>query len=312
MADLVDKVEKTALQALRRALWLLGEGLEFGGRLVAKISSRATRREGPRAKAAGRQEPLNQAKEEERGKEELMLRGSAPPMGQAGREEARTQPLPEGHLVARMAGEGEVFRAPLPLAEEKLASPPPVAPGPPPLPHAYHDDAFVALARDPYTLWLYWDFSKETVRAAVEGLRWPRTKLRIYQGEHRVRDLDFALESGSYYINDLSPGEEYQAEIVFVGQEGERRLGQRSNPVKLPNFGPASVAGDLFATLPWEARLPKGLDAFERPFTPGELDEHLQAVRGPSRRGASDAWPRWRPKVSSGSFLGRGAGRGGR
>jgi hypothetical protein len=214
-----------------------------------------------------------------------------------------SQPLPEGHLVARVAGEEAAFEAPIPLVEERLPPPSAPAPSPPSLPAAYHDDAFTAMARDPFTLWLYWDFSPETVHRAMEGLTDPRTKLRIYQGAHRVRDIDFALESGSYYVNDLSPGESYQAEIVFLGNEGERRV-RLSNPVTLPGFGPSPWVDDRFATLPWDVRLPKGLDAFEQTILEGP-EEGLEALWSHARRqGASDSWTLSRrgPRAGSHGF----------
>lgn len=196
-------------------------------------------------------------------------------------------------MVARVAGEKEAFHAPIPLVEERLPPAPEPSPGPPPLPAAYRDDAFVALARDPFTLWLTWDFAPETVERAMEGLHDPRTKLRIYQGAHRVRDLDFALESTSYYVSELSPGESYQAEIVCIGANGERRLGERSNAVRLPNFGPAAWTDDRFATLPWDVRLPRGLHAVVEPFPFPDSEALAQGSR--TRRGASESWhERWR------------------
>lgn len=213
------------------------------------------------------------------------------------------QPLPEGHLVARVAGEEAAFEAPIPLVEERLPPPLAPAPSPPPLPAAYHDDAFTAIARDPFTLWLYWDFSPETVQRAMEGLTDPRTKLRVYQGAHRLRDVDFALESGSYYVNDLSPGESYQAEIVFLGNEGERRI-RLSNAVTLPGFGPSPWIDDRFVTLPWDVRLPKGLDAFREATLEGP-EEGLEALWSRTRRqGASDTWTlsRRRPHAGSHGF----------
>lgn len=300
MADIVGKVEKTARDVLRRGIQLLAQGLALGEQLAARL-----RRKRPSHTAAWRETPLNHVQEEAAGQEGEGAVVERAPLEAPSPErevEAISSPLSEGHMVARVMGEEEVHAAPIPLAEEKLPPPEAFAPGPPPLPSAYHDDAFVALARDPFTLWLYWDFAPETVREAMEGLRSPRTKLRIYQGAHRVRDIDFALESGSYYINDLSPGERYEAEIVVIGENGERRLGRRSNSVALPHFGPSSWAEDRFATLPIDTALPQGLDAFERPLPP-ELEEELAGRWGSLRQGASEAWPRRRPSAGSGSFL---------
>lgn len=293
MADLLKGLERTARTILRRMARVFAEARAIRRRIEegvdATLSSLEARRnsfETARRRttvAVSRPFPGPPADRE---------RPRYPP------SEPPSQPLPEGHLVARVAGEEAAFEAPIPMVEEKLPPPPSPESGPPSLPAAYHDDAFVALARDPYTLWTYWDFAPETVWRAMEGLTHPRTKLRIYQGEHRVRDLDFALESGSYYVTDLSPGERYEVEIVFVGDEGERRVG-RSNPVVLPNFGPSPWVDDRFATLPWEARL-GGARLFEgAPWEDfGEESEALGAWA--QRGGASDSWirPR-RPEAGS-------------
>lgn len=222
---------------------------------------------------------------------------------------AASEPRPEGPMVARVAGERAVFEAPIPLAEDHLQAPKEAGVGPfPPLPDAYADDSFRALARDPFTLWVYWDFAPDTVRDALRGLRSPRAKLRIYRGGEIVRDLDFALESRSYYVNELEPGGTYQAEIVFVGENGERRVGRRSNAVMLPPFGPSSLVDDRVAWLPWEARLGRGVDlSRESIAAPGGTE--LRASRWQrGRGGASDRWvegARRPPDVGSDRRFGR-------
>jgi len=284
VADILKGLERTARAILRRMTRLLAEGRALRRRIErgidATLSSLAARPGSPPPEAARRRSALTSKETVE-----TPVNRATQPTPPA---EPPSQPLPEGHLVARIAGEEAVFEAPIPVAEERLPPPPAPEPGPPPLPAAYHDDAFVLFARDPFTLWTYWDFAPETVRRAMEGLTNPRTRLRIYQGEHRVRDLDFALESGSYYVSDLSPGERYEAEIVFVGDEGERQVG-RSNPVVLPNFGPSPWIDDRFATIPWGMQLsgrPGDLEA-----VPGE---HAGEDRGgwerARRGGASEGW----------------------
>lgn len=284
MAAIVQNLERTARTVLRRALTLLERSRELATRIAEGIAIVA-RVAFPAPPAPARHGPVRAA-----GKASVR-----PHLSGLG------EPLPEGHLVARIAGEEEAYRAPLPLVEEKLPPPTEPAPGPPPLPPAYFDGAFTAMARDPHTLWVYWDFAPEEVRAAMESIEDPRTRLRIHQGAHRVRDLDFALESGSYYVNDLSPGEVYQAEIVVVGRNGERSL-RFSNPVRLPNIGPSPWADDRFATLPWDARLPKDLDAFTWPLPFGEGLGSAAWRRG----GASDLpYERWRRSEAGSVAWGR-------
>jgi hypothetical protein len=156
----------------------------------------------------------------------------------------------------------------------------------------------VALPRDPATLWLFWDFAPATVARAMDGLRNPRTKLRVYAGDRLVRDQDFALESGSFYVNDLPPGGAYRAEVWFVGEDGERPVGWPAREVVLPSFGPSPVVDDRFATVPWGMPLSRRLDLFEKTVGEGgfpperreELFEVSEGIRS-AAAGGERTWP---------------------
>ncbi len=182
---------------------------------------------------------------------------------------------PEGFFVARMRGEEGLRQAPHPMTEAAAER---QGPGPrgfePPaapweewlgeLPWSYGDDAFFALPRDPRTLYLYWDHSRETVGAALAGLEDARAQLWIFARQEsgpfeRVRVLDFALESRSYYVHDLEPGRIYRAEIHVVGRGGARLLGRPSNEARLPAAGPSAAVDDRFARIPWDVHLMKWL-----------------------------------------------------
>lgn len=208
---------------------------------------------------------------------------------------------PEGYLVSRVAGEDALREAPHPLTEDRLAPPEP-PPRPQPalpiewlgeLPWAYDDDAFVALPRDPMTMWLFWDFSPATLARAREGIDDPRVRLRVYDENTVVRELDLALESRSYYVTDLPSGRSYRGELVFVGRNGERLIGHPSNAVHLPPVGPSPVIDDRFATIPWGLPLGPNLDVFAH-GAPGPDISNLerQALRSAShpdqRLGASE------------------------
>jgi hypothetical protein len=178
-------------------------------------------------------------------------------------------PDPEGYFVARVRGEDAVREAPHPMTEtgddrwtayeegvgaplwdEQLGD----------LPWGYGDDAFVALPRDPRTVFLYWDHARDTVARGFEGLDHPRAQLWIFVrtggGWDRLRTIDFALESRGYYVHDLEPGRAYRAEIHLVDRSGrERLLGASSNEVALPPVGPSALVDDRFIRIPWELPL---------------------------------------------------------
>ncbi|HVO18301.1 MAG TPA: DUF4912 domain-containing protein [Anaeromyxobacter sp.] len=177
---------------------------------------------------------------------------------------------PDGFLVARIGGEDAVREAPHPLAEgasdtggrvpegvgralaaeERLGE----------LPWGYGDDAFVALPRDPRSLFLYWDHAEETLRRGFEGLDGARAHLWLFRrrgpGWERARVVELALESRGYYLHDLEPGALYRAEIHLVDRAGrEKLLGHPSSEAALPPAGPSPVVDDRFLRIPWEQRL---------------------------------------------------------
>jgi hypothetical protein len=128
------------------------------------------------------------------------------------------------------------------------------------LPWGYGDDAFVALPRDPTTLFLYWDLAQETVAHGFAGLERGRAQLWLFAqaGERwdRLRTIEFAIESRGYYLHDLEPGRTYRAEIHAVDRRGEDRLvGHASNPVRLPPIGASPIVDDRFARIPWDMPL---------------------------------------------------------
>jgi hypothetical protein len=145
---------------------------------------------------------------------------------------------------------------------------------------AYGDDAFIALPRDPRTLFFYWDLAAGTVQSAFAGLDGPRAQLWILarQGEgwERVRTIDFAIESRCYYVNDLQPGRTYRGEIQAVDRHGyARRVGASSNATALPPVGPSPAVDDRFARIPWELPLPRLLVRGEEG---GPFSEDLRAL----------------------------------
>lgn len=180
----------------------------------------------------------------------------------------RPGPDPDGFFVARVRGEDAIREAPHALvepppegdeddeavvpviADEQLGE----------LAWGYGDDAFVALPRDPRTLFLYWDWSPDTTARAFAGLDQPRAQLWIFEragaGWERVRTIEFALESRGYYVHDLQPGRLYRAEIHAVDRHGrERLLSHGSNEVALPPVGPSSLVDDRFVRIPWDLPL---------------------------------------------------------
>jgi len=199
---------------------------------------------------------------------------------------------PAGFFVARVRGEDAVREAPHPMTETADAGPERTEQEPSPLvnggfdeklgelPWGYGDDAFVALPRDPRTLFLYWDLSAETTRAGFDGLDHPRAQLRIYaragEGWEPVRTLEFAIESRGYYVHELEPGRIYRAEIHAVDRRGaDRVIGRGSNEMMLPPLGPSPIIDDRFIRIPWDMPLGRLLG---RGHAGGPFSEEARAL----------------------------------
>ena len=172
------------------------------------------------------------------------------------------EPLLEGFFVARMMGERELRRhhltedqAPRPAVHgeaglgynEDLGE----------LPLDYGNDLALALARDPYTLFITWDFSAGVFARAREGLDAPRAVLRVFDGDRMVREEEVALESRSFYIHGLPPGRPYRVEAHFVGRDGRsRRIGHSTHPLILPRTGLSQDTSVRFMQMPPPPRVP--------------------------------------------------------
>jgi hypothetical protein len=214
-------------------------------------------------------------------------------------------------MVARVAGEEALRGAPHPMTESALdfarkappLRPPEVAAGLDEvlgdLPWSYGDDALVALPRDPTTLFLYGDHAPETLRQAWAGLDGGRPQLRVSVRESggewaNERTIDFALESRSYYVHDLTPGRVYRAEIHIVGRTGrDEILARPSNEIQLPPTGPSPVVDDRFMVLPWSEPLQRLLRE-ARAGGPFSEDLRAQLARlSDWSRFAGRAWGGW-------------------
>lgn len=184
------------------------------------------------------------------------------------------EPVVEGFFVARVRGEDEARLHHLTgqgphasgggdAVDERLGE---LAP-------EYGDDVALALARDPHSLYVTWDFNAATRRQAMDGLEAPRAVLRVFDGEALVREVDFALESRSYYLHGLAAGRTYRVEAHFVGRDGRsRRIGPATNRVQLPWVGPSPDTTVRFMRMP--TRMPFAAGAQAGPIRSVTLEEH--------------------------------------
>jgi hypothetical protein len=199
----------------------------------------------------------------------------------------KEEPVVEGFFVARVVDEGEARRHHLTERRPGLAPEPPAA-APDErlgeLPAGYGDDAAVLLPLDPHTLFVFWDFREETCRRAAAGLEQPRAVLRVFEGEQQVREVDFALESRSFYVHGLPPGRRYRVEAHFVGRDGRsQRIGTATAAIELPREGPSADGSVRFLRIPWGVRVSQLEEALRR---------GVAAIRSGAGDPRVDAWSR--------------------
>jgi uncharacterized protein len=259
---------KPARTATSKAAAKVGQAKEAAAAGGKRMAAKATRAAGKAVKAAAAAVAAVEVVVDEvrKGTRRVAAAGLRRRSG----EGKKAGPDPEGYFVARVRGEDAARAAPHPLTESDADEAPDLEEATPStstldedlgdLPWGYEDDAFVALPRDPRTLYLYWDHSNGAVAHAFGGLDHPRAQLwvfaRVGDGWERVRVVEFALEARGYYVHDLDPGRVYRAEIHVVDRQGQDRLvGAPSNETVLPPVGPSPLVDDRFIRIPWSVSL---------------------------------------------------------
>lgn len=214
------------------------------------------------------------------------------------------EPLVEGFFVARVAGEKEARRHHLTEETGHLRAESSFDEGLGDLPASYGGDLAVLLPRDPRTLFFFWEFREQTVREAFAGLKSPRTILRVLEGDRLIREVDFALESKSFYLHDLEPARPYRIEVYAAGEGGALRLlWATPRSITLPPEGPSSDLSFRTWRLPWdvptsraEAWVRQNAGARREGIAPG----HLETSR--AQAASSPALARWSPTPSGQGF----------
>ncbi len=195
-------------------------------------------------------------------------------------QQRRRTPRPRPKPMARRTPPPLQAVRPLPLEEE--------------VPHL--------LARDPTTLFLFWDLRKDLERGAAFGLDSPRVLFRLYEGAQLVRTVEAPLGRRSLYLEGLEPGHTYSVEAWLVGSDGHARpTGRRSAPLRLAPAVPSGQLEVQMVRVPWEQPLaPDGAVTAAAPAgqqaplaAPGrvELPASLDWRGGPGPRGPRSGRP---------------------
>jgi hypothetical protein len=121
------------------------------------------------------------------------------------------------------------------------------------LPAAYDDDQVVLLARDPRTLYFFWNFGPALARVGSFGARlW----VKVFEGHALAREEELSPGSPGFYLHDLQPGRTYRVECYVRGGDGRvSPLRAVSNKVQLPAEGPSDQLEVQVMRVPWGAPL---------------------------------------------------------
>ncbi len=125
------------------------------------------------------------------------------------------------------------------------------------LPSGYGDNKIVALVRDPYWIYTYWEVSPHSIQQAKAALgeKWNGAKsiLRVYDitdrefnGENANKSFDIELNGGvsNWYINVGEPNRCYCIDIGVLTADGQLYTLARSNAVTPPRDSMSEVVDE--------------------------------------------------------------------
>ncbi len=132
------------------------------------------------------------------------------------------------------------------------------------LPYSYNVTKLVAMVRDPYWAYCYWDLDSDMEREVkrklkIEGI-W-RPIIRIYDvtgikfdGENcnNIVDVDITLDAGSWYLYLGEPGRSFIFDIGLIDIDGNFFLIARSNLINIPLDGPSEIIDEKWMAVDFE------------------------------------------------------------
>lgn len=122
------------------------------------------------------------------------------------------------------------------------------------IPHQYGDNKIVLMVRDPWTIYSYWETSKDVEGRTKEeiqrrGLEAEKSILRVYEiipgGRQKITfDFDLRGWANSWYVHTGSSGKEWVAEVGIICKNGEFFSIARSNSVRTPTCAMSNISDE--------------------------------------------------------------------
>lgn len=163
------------------------------------------------------------------------------------------------------------------------------------LPASYGIDLFYVIARDPHSLFLYWDLNWKRLFSGA-GLSPRQVHVRIYRGDGAVEATrEINPFRGHCYVDVANGGTSYYCDLGCFEGSDWRKLA-RSGTTATPE---AVMSDDLsadFATLPIHLSFQRMLDLFRATTDGTALASSVSEFQERSRRlqeTSPDDWSRW-------------------
>ncbi|NQT32318.1 MAG: DUF4912 domain-containing protein [Candidatus Omnitrophica bacterium] len=177
------------------------------------------------------------------------------------------------------------------------------------IPYGYGDNKVVLMARDPWTIFSYWETSQDVednVRKEIsqKGLIPSKSILRVYHpqdgdsSENPTIAFDFELVGrvNSWYIHVDDAGQKWTAEVGILCQTGEFYPIARSNTVSTPDNHISDVCDEGWEDLYYGLFISHGIGTSSLDFRES-MDRHLSKCL--SSGGSSSGSERSDPVVSN-------------
>ncbi|MCD6551368.1 DUF4912 domain-containing protein [Thermotoga sp.] len=129
------------------------------------------------------------------------------------------------------------------------------------LPRTYNKNKLVLMPIDPYVVFSYWDFDRETRNLMGQKAREGKAVIRLYDvtfirfnGTNAHRTFEYrldetTLEAGNFYFQVPVPKADYLSEIGYLGEEGRFFPVMRSNVVRAPAVSPSTSSRERWYDL---------------------------------------------------------------
>lgn len=115
------------------------------------------------------------------------------------------------------------------------------------LPSGYATNRLIAMVRDPYWLFCYWDFDNNSWETVNQYIKQPFF-LRLLTEENELAKIPINPQARSWYINTYAPGKTISLELVVCTASGFLVL-LKSNLITMPTDSVSSFTDELWLSI---------------------------------------------------------------